>query len=179
MASTDTTKGVVRGEDVVTRPGARKALALMRIALGFVFFWAFIDKLLGFGFMTSSDKAWIHGGSPSTGFLGHVEGPFSGLFSAFGGMGAFADVLFMAGLLGIGTALILGIGLKVAAVSGTILLFLMYLAEFPLANGGTNPLIDAHILDIIMIITVCLTRAGDTWGLGKWWRGLVGESWLR
>ena len=38
MASTDTTKGVVRGEDVVTRPGARKALALMRIALGFVFF---------------------------------------------------------------------------------------------------------------------------------------------
>ena len=88
-------------------------------------------------------------------------------------------LLIIGALLGIGTALILGIGLKVAAVSGTILLFLMYLAEFPLANGGTNPLIDAHILDIIMIITVCLTRAGDTWGLGKWWRGLVGVSWLR
>ena len=38
MASTDTTEDVLRGEDVVTRPGARKALAVMRIALGFVFF---------------------------------------------------------------------------------------------------------------------------------------------
>ena len=48
----------------------------------------------------------------------------------------------MAGLFGIGVALILGIGMRIATVSAVIMLFLMYLASFPMT---TNPIIDDHV----------------------------------
>jgi thiosulfate dehydrogenase [quinone] large subunit len=51
--------------------------------------------------------------------------------------------LFMLGLLGIGLALILGVGLRVAAVAGTVLLLMMWLAELPLEQ---NPIIDDHLI---------------------------------
>lgn len=42
---------------------------ILRILVGFTFFWAFIDKLFGLGFATPSERAWINGGSPTTGYL--------------------------------------------------------------------------------------------------------------
>ena len=76
--------------------------------LGFVFLWAFLDKAFGLGYSTAPAKAWISGGSPTSGFLGHVEaGPFRGLFTGLAGS-AVVDVLFMLGMLAIGVALILG-----------------------------------------------------------------------
>ena len=69
-------------------------------------------------FATPAARAWITGGSPTKGFLSGSEGPFAGFYHALAGNG-FVDVLFMVGLLGIGLALILGIGLRVAAVAGT------------------------------------------------------------
>src|SRR5687767_233968 len=61
--------------------GAAKALAVTRIATGFVFLWAFLDKTFGFGFGTPAAKAWINGGSPTKGFLSSVEvGPFQDFF---------------------------------------------------------------------------------------------------
>jgi len=40
----------------------------------------------------------------------------------------------MIGLLGIGIALVFGIGLRAAAVSGTLIMVLMWAAEWPLAK---------------------------------------------
>ena len=40
----------------------------------------------------------------------------------------------MAGLLGIGVAFTFGIFMRIGAISGAVLLFLMYLAEAPWAN---------------------------------------------
>ena len=58
----------------------------------------------------------------------------------------------MAGLLGIGVALLAGAGLKIAAWTGALLLALMYLAEFPLGRTGmTNPLIDSHWIEALGI----------------------------
>ena len=71
------------------------------------------------------------------------------------------------GLLGIGLALILGIGMRIAAVSGTLLLLLMYLAELPLV---TNPIIDDHITMSLTIIALTLLGAGSVLGLGKAWK---------
>ena len=34
----------------------------LRIATGLVFLWAFLDKLLGLGYATPTDRAWINGG---------------------------------------------------------------------------------------------------------------------
>ncbi|HEV2634497.1 MAG TPA: hypothetical protein VGX23_05090, partial [Actinocrinis sp.] len=57
----------------MTRVDARTtAIAIVRIGTGFMFLWAFLDKTFGLGYSTASAKAWIHGGSPTKGFLGSV-----------------------------------------------------------------------------------------------------------
>lgn len=107
----------------------RHVLALVRLSIGWVFLWAFFDKLLALGFATSRDQetgvvdwfgptAWINGGSPTEGFLGNAtKGPLAGLYSSFAGA-AWADWLFMAGLLGIGAGLMLGIAMRLSCGFG-------------------------------------------------------------
>lgn len=178
-------EGVVYQEDIVKSSAARKVLAAFRIVIGFYFLWAFIDKTFGFGFGTPSERAWLNGGSPTAGFLGGATGegsetnPFRPLFEFFASWGAFADILFMLGLLGIGVAVILGAGLKIAAVSGGLLMLLMYLAVFPLTQGGSNPIFDSHVVEGLALAIFPLTLAGDTWGVGKIWGRMVGNGWLR
>src|SRR6266511_1876735 len=96
----------------VMTPTAAKMLAVLRVATGVIFLWAFLDKRFGLGYATGSQNAWINGGSPTKGFLSRVAvGPFESLFHSWAGA-AWADWLFMLGLLAIGIALILGIGLR-------------------------------------------------------------------
>src|SRR6187455_2867704 len=66
---------------------ARYVLAGIRLALGWVFLWAFLDKLFGLGFATPADRAWFNGGSPTNGFLGSAKGPFSGFYHSIAGTG--------------------------------------------------------------------------------------------
>src|SRR5689334_13811757 len=118
---------------MLTKPAA-KALAVFRIALGFVFLWAFLDKTFGFSYATPSARAWINGGSPTKGFLSSVDvGPFQSTFHSIAG-NPITDWLFMLGLLGIGVALIAGIGLRIAAVAATAMMAMMWIAEYPLAQ---------------------------------------------
>ena len=63
-------------------PQAWTWLSVSRILIGLVFLWAFFDKLFGLGFATTADKSWLSGGSPTTGFLSHVQGPFADVFNA-------------------------------------------------------------------------------------------------
>ena len=160
--------------------GAAKFLAFFRVVLGFEFLWAFADKTFGLGYATPAERAWINGGSPTKGFLSRVAvGPFEETFHTIAGA-AWADWLFMAGLLGIGIALTLGIGLRIAAVSGTVMMLLMWAAEWPLARFtsageptmSTNPIVEYHIIYALVLIALALTYAGHTWGLGRWWAGL-------
>jgi len=157
---------------------ARYVAAVARIGLGFTFLWAFVDKLFGWGFATPAAKAWINGGSPTTGFLKGVEGPFAGLYHGIAG-NAFADWGFMLGLLGIGTALILGIGMRVAAVAGSALLLLMWTASLPLT---TNPFLDDHLVYAVVLVLLALIGAGKTLGLGAMWEKLPAvqnNGWLK
>lgn len=145
------------------------ALAVTRILLGFVFLWAFLDKTFGLGFATTAEKAWVAGGSPTTGFLKmgvNPESPFASFFNGLAGNGL-VDVLFMVGLLGIGVALIAGAGLRIAAVAGTILLVLMWAASLPLAN---NPLIDDHIVYAAVLWVIAAGRRD--FSVADWWTNL-------
>ena len=143
-----------------------------------MFLWPFFDKMFGLGYATPAARAWVNGGTPAQGFMKNSEGPFAEFFKNIAG--PWADWLFMAGLLGIGIALIAGAGLKIAAYTAALLLFLMYLAQFPLgAEGMTNPLIDSHWIEALAIGVLAATLAGDTWGLGKWWGRHVGNGFLR
>ena len=167
---------------VIQSVAARRVLAVGRVVLGFVFLWAFLDKTFGLGYSTQPAKSWLNGGTPAQGFMKGLDPakPFTGFIQSLGG--PVTDFLFQLGMLGLGLALILGIGLRVSAVVGTLILGMMYLAEFPLVVGesaSSNPLVDYHIIYIFLLLTVTLTRGGDTWGLGKWWKGLVGkQKWL-
>jgi len=155
---------------------ARQALGLLRIAFGLTFLWAFFDKLLALGFSTGrledgtidrfGDAAWIHGGSPTKGFLAFgADGPFDSFYHSIAGA-AWADWLFMIALLGIGVALTVGAGMRIAGASGALLYLLMWTVVLPPEN---NPVIDDHILGAITLVVLMLANAGDTWGLGRWW----------
>ncbi|HEX8864334.1 MAG TPA: hypothetical protein VF821_01640, partial [Lentzea sp.] len=100
------------------------------------------------------------------------------------------DVLFMAGLFAIGAALVLGIGLRIAAASGAVMMLLMWAAEWPPAQHtssgqptmSTNPIIDYHIVYALVLIALAATASGATWGLARWWNGLPAvkaSPWLR
>ena len=161
----------------------RYSLAILRLATGFIFLWAFLDKTFGLGFSTPPERAWMNGGTPSQGFLNSdaVVGPLKEFFASIAS--PLTDVLFMAGMLGIGVAVMLGIGLRVSAVVGSVIMVLMYLAEWPFAHltASTNPLVDYHIIYALALIAVAATYAGDTWGFGIPWRKLSivrSQPWL-
>lgn len=151
--------------------------AALRIALGWLFLWAFVDKLLGLGFATPAEGAWLRGGSPTAGFLTHATaGPLAGLYQAMAG-NPLIDFLFMGGLLCLGVALLLGIGVQIAGYAGTLFVLLLWSAHLPPAN---NPLLDEHLIYAIILIGLAWAKAGQWVGLGRWWSRLVGENlrWL-
>lgn len=160
-----------------TYPLAAKIWAITRISLGWVFLWAFLDKTFALGFATGrledgtidylGDAAWISGGSPTNGFLTFgTSGPFAEFFQSFAGA-AWADWLFMVGLAGIGLALIFGVGMRIAAISGALMLVLMWAAALLPAN---NPFMDDHIVYALVLIGLAAADAGKAWGLGGWWQ---------
>ena len=72
---------------------------LLRIMLGWIFLWPFLDKLFGWGFATEAGQGWLQGGSPTAGFLQFgTKGPLAEYFQSLAGQ-AWVDWLFMAGLL--------------------------------------------------------------------------------
>ena len=175
---------------VTARPAANQWLAVLRIATGLIFLWAFVDKLFGFGYATPAARSWLSGGSPTKGFLGSVDvGPFQSLFHAWAGAW-WADWLFMLGLAGVGVAVTLGVAMRVSAVAGAVMMLMMWAAEWPLAtttaagkpSGSSNPLIDYHIVFALVLIVAALFGAGLTWGLGRQWQKLAvvrNNPWLR
>jgi thiosulfate dehydrogenase (quinone) large subunit len=145
------------------------ALAATRVALGWIFLWAFLDKMFGLGHETVSKGAWINGGSPTAGFLGHATaGPFASMYQNIAGA-AWADWLFMAGLAGIGGALILGVAMRFAAAAGATLLVLMWTAVLPPDN---NPFMDDHLIYALVLVVLALAGADKAFGLGRVWARL-------
>jgi thiosulfate dehydrogenase (quinone) large subunit len=157
---------------------ARYVWAGVRLALGFTFLWAFVDKVFGFGFTTPSERAWINGGNPTKGFLSGAEGPFAGFYHEIAGTG-FANWAFMLGLLAIGLALLLGVGMRIAAAAGAVLYVMMWSVALP---PETNPFLDEHLILAGVLVGLALVGAGRTLGLGGYWERLPivrKQPWLR
>jgi thiosulfate dehydrogenase [quinone] large subunit len=176
-----TTPDTSDAETRATSTLARRALAVLRIAFGLTFLWAFFDKLLALGFSTGrsvdpttgaetvdrfGDAAWINGGNPTLGFLKFAaDGPFKDFYHSIAG-DAWTNWAFMLALLGIGLALTLGIGMRIACAAGALLYVMMWTVVLPPEN---NPVLDDHLLGAITMVVLAATGAGMTWGLGRRW----------
>ncbi len=165
--------------DSTYSPRFRQALAALRIAFGVTFLWAFLDKTFALGFHTGYDEAgvldrfgpaaWINGASPTEGFLAFgvpENNPFKEFFNGMAG-NVVVDWLFMLGLLGIGVSLLAGVAMRLGTAAGALMYALMYAASLPLEN---NPVVDDHLVGIIVMAVLVLGAAGTTWGLGRTWR---------
>ena len=153
---------------------------LLRIAIGWIFLWAFLDRLLALGFSTGrnpetqeidffSDAAWIHGGSPTSGFLElglHTKEPFEGIYSDLAGQG-WVDWVYMISMLLIGVLLILGIAVRLAAIAGIVWMFLFYTSSALWSEF--NLFVDDHVVDAIALAGIAYVSAGRYLGLGRWW----------
>jgi thiosulfate dehydrogenase [quinone] large subunit len=167
-------------EETPRHKAYRYLLALTRISLGWVFLWAFLDKTFALGMETGKnaetgavdrfgDAAWIHGGSPTEGFLKFAAtGPFKGFYNDIAGA-ALTNWLFMLALAGVGTALVLGVTMRLAAAAGALLLVMMWSVVLRPEN---NPFMDDHLIYAMVIVLLALTSAGRTFGLGRFWERL-------
>ena len=84
-------------EEPVRTRGLQRVFGLLRIAMGWTFLWAFLDKAFGLGFATGRSAetgaivfggpdAWVNGGSPTAGVVGFaLKGPFKGTIQSITG----------------------------------------------------------------------------------------------
>jgi thiosulfate dehydrogenase (quinone) large subunit len=156
---------------------AKYAIGALRIVIGWTFLWAFFDKLLALGYATGrdattgkvdrfGDAAWIHGGSPTMGFLKFgADGPFAGFYHSIAGA-TLTDVAFMFGLVAIGVALTFGVFMRLGCIAGVVMYVMMWSVVLPPAN---NPLTDDHTIGLAAVLVLGLLGAGRYLGLGQWW----------
>ncbi len=144
----------------------KTTLGILRIFMGLIFLWAFFDKLLGLGFATTAEKAWIAGGSPIFGFLSFgVHGPLANFYHSIASSSLVAW-LFMLGLLFIGITLTFGIAVRLGALAGVCMMALMYSALIPPEN---HPFIDEHLIYMLVMFLLMFSESGKYFGLSNQW----------
>ena len=158
-AATPTAPSTSTGLSPGSSTTVRYVLAGVRLALGWMFLWAFLDRAFGLGRSTPSAKSWSHGGSPTRDFLGSdARGPFSGLSHSMAGTWP-VDAICMTALLVVGAALILGIGMRLAAGAGALSMVLAWAAVLPPRSG---PRLDGHHADPACPLAHLATRRPRT-----------------
>jgi len=168
------------GQPDAVEPKGGVFWGLLRLAMGWTFFWAFLDKLLALGFATGRDPetgavdrfgpdAWIEGASPTEGFLSfglNTKEPFLGFYADLAGQG-WVDWVYMISMAAIGIALLLGIFTTLAALGGAVWMVLFYTAAGVWPEN--NPFLDDHLIELIVLLGIAYVGAGRYLGLGRWW----------
>jgi thiosulfate dehydrogenase [quinone] large subunit len=156
---------------------------VLRLAMGWTFLWAFLDKAFALGFGTGrnpetgvvdrfGDAAWIHGASPTDGFLKfglHTKAPFADFYAGLVGS-TFIEWIYMLSMVAIGIALVLGIATRLAAGAGIAWMVLFYTAASIWPEN--NPFLDDHVVYAIVLLGIAYVGAGRYLGLGRRWEQL-------
>jgi thiosulfate dehydrogenase [quinone] large subunit len=172
--------------------GGAITVALMRIALGLVYLWAFISQAFGITYTNKAtpppdapastkttyewtfgydaDKGWITSGfdySPTESYVdNNLHGPLA--FIPQNLPTGVDDLLWMSALAGLGVALTFGVFANLAGWGGFAMNMLLWLSTFP---PSTNPLIDGeHVTFGLAILLFMWLQASNYWGFGRWWR---------
>ncbi|MDQ4007216.1 MAG: hypothetical protein M3211_03855 [Actinomycetota bacterium] len=129
-----------------------------------MFLWSFLDSTFGL-YATSPDESWIAGESPTSGYLGSLDGTFAAVFQPLAGH-AWVDWTFMLGMALVGSALILGIAMRLAALGAVALMGSLWLTSLPLEH---NPFVDEHMIYAVFAVVLAALRAGNAFGAGGLW----------
>lgn len=132
------------------------SLLLLRLGLGWLFFYAGITKIL--------DPAWsaegyLKGAKTFTGFYHWLASP--SILPVTNFLNEWALAL-------IGAALILGIFVRVASIAGAALMLAYYfpILNFPYPNPHSY-IVDEHIIYALALLVLVKLKAGRTWGLER------------
>ncbi|MBI4049660.1 MAG: DoxX family protein [Candidatus Doudnabacteria bacterium] len=133
------------------------SLFLLRIAAGWLMFYAGITKIL--------DPNWS-----AAGYLNNAK-TFSDLFRWFAQpeILPFTNFINEWGLTLLGISLILGIGVRLSSYLGVVLMMLYYfpVLEFPKIPPHSY-IVDDHIIDALVLLFLGAIRAGRYYGLEEW-----------
>lgn len=142
-------------------------LSIARLLLAYSCLFGAIDKVFGIR-MTSPESAYINGGSPCKGFLMNLaDGPLGFLFDPLVHITPFIDVVIILSLFLMGISLLLGIGRRLCCILGAILMFIFYLASFPLIE---IPLVDFHIIYVFFMLALYYSKSFSILGFGDQWK---------
>ncbi len=131
------------------------SLVLLRVSLGWLFFYAGITKVL--------NPAWT-----SAGYLNNAK-TFSDLYAWFAqeGIIGYVDFLNQWGLTFVGLGLLLGVCTRYASMGGIALMVLYYFPVLTFPKVGNGYIIDDHIIYIVAFLILIAFDAGRYYGLGK------------
>jgi thiosulfate dehydrogenase (quinone) large subunit len=134
--------------------GLHISFFLLRISLGWLFFYAGITKIL--------DPSWS-----AAGYLNGAK-TFSGLYQWLASPELISITNFLNewGLTLIGISLLFGVGVRVSGILGAVMMIAYYfpILEFPHV-GGHSYLVDEHIVYATSLLLVAFGSAGRYWGL--------------
>ena len=133
------------------------SLFLLRVSLGWMFFYAGITKIL----------------NPEWSAFGYLKGAktFAGFYQFLTQPGILPITNFVNewGLTLLGISLILGVFVRLSSILGAALMLLYYfpILDFPYPNAHSF-VIDEHIIYALALILLAAWRAGRTYGLENW-----------
>lgn len=130
---------------------------LLRIALGWIFFYAGISKI-----MTANWSA-----------VGFLKGAklFQGMYFYFAdpSIVSYVSMINKWALLLLGISLILGIFIRFSAPLGAVLLVLYYLPRGLPHPDPTSYIVDSHWIYAIALLLLAAFHAGRYWGVAGWY----------
>jgi thiosulfate dehydrogenase [quinone] large subunit len=131
----------------------KKILAALRIALGWLFFYAGITKVMN---PEWSSKGYLLGSKTFSGFYAWL---------ASDGVLPIVDFLNEWGLTLIGASLILGAFVRLSSLLGALMMFLYWLPvlAFPYVDHGF--LVDDHVVYALVLLSFAAVKAGRWYGL--------------
>jgi thiosulfate dehydrogenase [quinone] large subunit len=148
----------------------KTTLLLLRIALGWVFLYAGLTKVL----------------NPEWTAAGYLKGAktFTDLYQWFAADANIGWVSFLNqwGQTLIGAAMILGVGVRIASWGGALMMLLYYFPVLVFPKIGANSyLVDEHIIYALVFLVFGALGAQSTWGVSAWLKnkGLLQKpAWL-
>lgn len=138
----------------------RIVLVLLRLAMGWLMFYAGITKVLDPNW---SAAGYLRGAKTFAGFFQWLASPANT---------GWVNVINEWGLTLLGVSLILGIGVRFASLLGAVLMLLYYFPVLEFPRVGHGYLVDEHVVYALVLLYFTAARAGRVFGLEAWCAGL-------